>query len=422
MNPDPTRLAELNRMRQLLLLATRNLVRNRRRSLTALSAIVFGVVALLLAQGFIEWVFWAMRESAIQGQLGHIQITRPGFREGGAADPYAYLMPADSGLDARLSGVAGVRIVAPRLGFNGLISLGESSVPFLGEGVDPAREAEISVDFRIAEGEDLTAADPSGIIVGRGLATVLGARTGDTLTLLATTQSGGFNAVEGRIRGIFYTSNKAWNDAAIRVPLSLAQQLMRNEGVHQWVVLLQNTEETDLMMATLGAMLHTAVEERYELTAWHELADFYNKTVQLFSSQMSVVQWVIGLIIILGISNTLMMNVSERTGEIGTQLAFGVKRRTLRWQFLLEGALLGILAGVVGAALGLGLGAIISHIGIPMPPPPGMDQGYRAEILISAAHVITAVSIVVATSILAAVIPAMKASRMNITDALRKNV
>src|SRR5581483_12465363 len=73
-------------------LAARNLTRHRTRTAISLSAIAFGVVALVLAGGVIEWIFWAIREASIQTGLGHVHITRPGFREGGLADPKAYLL------------------------------------------------------------------------------------------------------------------------------------------------------------------------------------------------------------------------------------------------------------------------------------------------------------------------------------------
>ena len=75
-----------------LFLAWRNLLRNRRRTLIALGTLVFGVVAMLLAGGFIEWIFWAMRESTIESRLGHIQVVRPGYFEAGAAEPFSHLL------------------------------------------------------------------------------------------------------------------------------------------------------------------------------------------------------------------------------------------------------------------------------------------------------------------------------------------
>ena len=73
-------------------LGARDLTRNHTRTLISLSAIAFGVIALLLAGGFIEWIFWAIREAAIQTGLGHVQISRPGFRDAGFADPHGFLL------------------------------------------------------------------------------------------------------------------------------------------------------------------------------------------------------------------------------------------------------------------------------------------------------------------------------------------
>src|SRR4029079_6986685 len=76
-------------------LAARNLARHRTRTLISVSAIAFGVVALLIAGGFVEWIFWAMRESTVETGLGHVHVSRPGFRDAGLADPSAYLLPSD---------------------------------------------------------------------------------------------------------------------------------------------------------------------------------------------------------------------------------------------------------------------------------------------------------------------------------------
>ena len=79
-----------------LLLAVRNVARHARRSAVALCAVGFGVVAMLLAAGFIEDILYKMREASIETQLGHIQITRPKYLQEGLSAPFRYLMPDDS--------------------------------------------------------------------------------------------------------------------------------------------------------------------------------------------------------------------------------------------------------------------------------------------------------------------------------------
>jgi putative ABC transport system permease protein len=116
-----------------------------------------------------------------------------------------------------------------------------------------------------------------------------------------------------------------------------------------------------------------------------------------------------------------MMAVMERTGEIGTSLALGTTSRGVLLQFVSEGAVLGLLGGLIGLAGGVLLAQVISAIGIPMPPPPGMSRGYTGRILVSGGLALDAFLLAIVTTLLASLYPAWKASRMAIVDALRHN-
>lgn len=397
----------------------RNVLRQTRRSAFGIIAVAFGVVAFILSGGFVEWVFWAAREGAIQAGLGHVQVVRPGFLDTGLSDPFKFLLSDDAAELKIVEGLPGVRTVAPRLSFSGLISVGESSLSFLGEGVDPEREARFGYPSIISQGEDLAAEDATGIIVGRGLAENLGVKPGDTVVLLTNTQTGGINAVESKVRGIFTTVSKAYDDSAIRVPRPVAEKLLRARGAHRWIVVLQDTGLTARTVAMLEQKLPPG---KLEFIPWIKLADFYNKTVDLLSRQMAFVRLIIGVIIVLCISNTLTMSVIERTGEIGTAMALGAARANILRRFLSEGLALGVIGGLSGVVVGVGLAIVISAIGIPMPPPPGMSQGYSGEIKLTVALVVGAFALACITALLASVYPAWKASRLIIVDALRRNL
>ena len=373
---------------------------------------------MLLAGGFIERIFVDFREYSIHSHLGHIQVTRQGFRAGGTAAPFAYLLPDDPVRLREIEAEPQVRLVAPRLYFSGLVSTGDTTVSFIGEGVDPDKERALSEAMTIAAGTGLAADDPGGAILGEGLAANLGVKPGDALVLLGTTASGATNAVEVRVRGTFYTVTKAYDDNALRVPLPTAKRLLRVDGVHAWVVLLRATAGTAPVLATLRAKLEGG---GLEVTPWWELADFYNKTVELFSRQLGVVRVIVGLIIVLSISNTMIMSVLERTWEIGTCMALGVRRRDIMLLFLTEGALLGVFGAICGLAIGAVLAVVISAVGIPMPPPPGMSHGFTGGVLLTTALAFGAVAIAVGTTLAACVYPARKAARLPIVDALRHN-
>jgi putative ABC transport system permease protein len=399
-------------------LALRNVVRHRRRSALALGAVIFGTVAMLLAAGFIEWIFVNFREYSIHSQLGHLQITQQGYRDNAAAAPFGYLLPNNSPALRDIARDPRVQLIAPRLSFSGLASAGETTLSFVGEGVDPDKDNALSEAMTISAGNPLAVDDPTGAILGEGLAANLGVKPGDTVVLLATTRSGATNAVEIHVRGTFFTVTKAYDDAALRIPLALAQRLMRVDGTHAWVVLLRDTRDTAPVLETLRGKLGGG---HFEISPWWDLADFYNKTVVLFSKQLGVMRLIVALIIVLSISNTMIMNVLERTWEIGTSMAIGVRRRSILMQFIVEGLLLGVLGGIAGLAIGMLLAVAISAIGIPMPPPPGMRHGFTGGILLTWTIAVGALALAVVTTLAASIYPASKAARLPIVDALRYN-
>jgi len=405
----------VGRLRLAFSLAARNLFRQRRRALLALAIISGGVITFLLAGGFIHWLLGNMREATIHSQLGHAQIIRPGYFREGLGDPYRYLLPPGTSAVEALS-LRGLRTVSPRLAFNGLLSSGDTTVSFMGEGIDPVRETAIMRSIRIVRGRNLQVADEQAAIIGAGLAANVGVEPGDRIVLLATGASGGLGAVELEVAGLFATTAKAYDDAALRVPIEVARKLMGVDGATSWVVLLEDPDGTASAVASLRAGL---AAESFEVIPWHDLADFYNKTVELFTRQVGVVRLLIAFIVVLSISNTLSMAVFERTSEIGTVMALGTRRRGVLAMFITEGALLGVLGGVLGVTLGSLLALVISYVGIPMPPPPGMDIGFTGRISVSPALALDAFVLAFLTTLLASVMPALRASRMNIVDALR---
>lgn len=401
-----------------LLIAARNLKRNGRRSLVALASVAFGVVALLLAGGFIDWNLEFGRESTIRSQLGHIQVMPRGAAAASAADPFAALLPATSDVMQQIAAEPWLRTLGPRLAFSGLISHGDSTISFIAEGVSPPAEAELSTAMTFVEGLPLAENEPRGIVLGKGLAANLGVSVNDTVVLVVNTASGGINAVECRVRGVFRTITKAYDDVALRVPISTARDLLRTDGSHVWVLLLDRTETTPAALAQLRSRF---ASHGLEFVPWTDMADFYKKTAALFGKQVFVVKVIIAMIIVLSVSSTLMMTVLERTGEVGTALAIGVRRSRILRQFLLEGVLIGLIGGAAGVLLGILLAEAISRIGIPMPPPPGMDHGYIAGIALSSKLVVDAFLIAAGPALLAALYPAWSASRRPIVDSLRHN-
>ena len=401
-----------------LWLAMRSVLRQGRRTLIAIGAVSFGVIAMILSAGFIEWLMEGMRESTIKSQLGHVQVVRPGFVERGTSDPYGFVIDGEDALRQKIESGSNVKVVAPRLSFNGLASKGDNTLAFLGQGVSAKAESVLSSSVTITRGRNLSADGVNEMIMGRGLAANLGVQVGDTVVLMTTTAAGNVNAVEAPVVGLFNSVSKEYDDSALRMPLALAQQLVRVNGAQQWLVLLDDTARTDAKLAELKGVMPAG---KFELVPWYQLSDFYNKTKDLFSSQVNVVQFIILMIIVLSISNTLSMSVMERVSEIGTCMALGLTRARIRRIFMSEGVMLGLVGGGLGVVIGCVLALAISAVGIPLPPPPGMEQGFSGEIRLTFGIVAKALAIAVASAFVSSLYPAWRASRMNIVDALRQS-
>ena len=403
-------------MKLVFLLALRSLSRNSRRTAISLCTVAFGVSALIIAGGFVDALLLKLREDTIHSQLGHIQISDARQGEAGAKDPFAHLLPTSPAAMAPVAAAAGVRMITPRLAISGLVSVGETTLSFSGQGVDPAREADLAQGIAVIAGTRLQPGDEAAAVLGEGLAASLAVKPGDTVALLVTAANGTFNATDVVVRGVFSTVSKSHDDVALRLPLATAQNLLRVEGAQQWLVLLDDTDATgDALRRLRGAL----PAERYAMTRWDEDADFYHKTAELFARQFGFVRVIVLAIIVLSILNTMTMNVLERTREIGVMLALGDSRRRVLALFACEGTLLGLVGAAGGAALGIAAAGALSAVGIPMPPPPGMNHGFDIGIALSPPLVAMAAAIGAAAAAAAAVPPALRGARLPVVDALR---
>lgn len=400
-------------------LALRNVFRNRRRTAITLAAMAFGACSIILFGGFVHYIFITVRESTIRSQVGHIQLYKKGFFEKGAVAPNEYVIANYEEIRALAREMEHVKDVMPRLGFSGLVSTGETTTSFVGSGVNPEGEEALSSFTKMVEGKALSSGDPRGITLGLGMARGLGVKQGDSLTLLATTKNGGINALAVKVRGIWESGEKAYDDRFLKVPIPEVQRLLENEGeVQSIVLLLDNTENTGIVRDRLAALIRERGFD-LEIKTWEDLALRYHQVRDLFSKIFDVMALIVSFIVVLGIANTMTMSIFERTREIGTIMALGTRRSGVISMFLLEGIVLGILGGILGTVVGIVLAKVISHVGIPMPPPPGSTRGFIARILIVPSVLLKAFRLSLIAAILSSLYPAWRASRLRITEALR---
>jgi putative ABC transport system permease protein len=403
-----------------LKLAVRNVFRNRRRTLITLAAMAFGAAAVIVFGGFVNAIYWGVRESTIRSQLGHIQLYRAGWSEKGPLAPFDYLIADYPALRAELARIPHVKTVTARLGLSGLVSTGDTTTAFVGSGVVPEGETDLAALAVIVEGQELATRDPRGVTLGVGLARAFGVKPGDDLTLLTTTKAGAINALAVKVRGVWESGEKAYDDRFLRVGLPEAQRVLDLDAgeVQSIVLLLDRTEHTELVRAHLEAL----IRERglaLEIRTWDDLALRYHQVRELFGRIFSVLALIVAIMVVFGITNTMTMAIFERTREIGTVMALGTPRRGVVAMFVLEGVVLGLLGALAGVALGVGLAKAISAVGIQLPPPPGSTRGFSVQIFVVPVVLAQAWTLALLAATLASLYPAWRAARLDVVEALR---
>jgi putative ABC transport system permease protein len=400
-------------------LALRNVLRQKTHTAMTLAAIICGVAGIILAGGWVNDIYLKLGEALIHSQSGHLQVYRTGFFEAGSRSPEKYLISAPENIKRQISDTHGVQTVMARLSLSGLLNNGRSDLPIVGEGVEPGQEAILGTSVRIVAGRQLTDRDTFGVVVGHGVAKALKLKPGDQVTILANTLEGTLNSVDLEIIGVFQSYSSDYDARAVRIPLFVAQELMGTKDVNALVVLLNDTTDTDAVMAQLKDRLTAS---GLEVKAWYELNDFYEKVVELYKGQFGVLQLIIMIMVLLSVANSVNMSVFERTGEFGTMMALGNRSSHVMQLIIVESLLLGLIGSSMGVIAGMLLAMVISAIGIPMPPPPNADLAYTAQIQIIPALLAMAALTGLLATVLAAVLPARYVSRKPVVEALRQNI
>jgi putative ABC transport system permease protein len=242
------------------------------------------------------------------------------------------------------------------------------------------------------------------------------------LELLAATASGAPNVMSLFISGAESQGAREIDDNFIALHFSLAQKLLygRGEGKAVAIVLqLHQTKDLDTIRFRLGELFK---EHKLDLEVrdFTELQPFYKQSVGMFNTIFLFISMIMGIIVLFTIINTMGMSVIERTSEIGTSRALGLRRKNTRRLFVIEGSLLGAAGATVGVVVAQAMAVLFNSAGATwMPPGNAAPVSLRVMTTGSGSLLVGAWLGLVLMATFAAVIPANRAARLKVVDALR---
>jgi ABC-type lipoprotein release transport system permease subunit len=360
-------------------MTVRNLLRRGTRTTLTLLNIGISIAALVALEGIAE------------GMLGEFTA----IMRGSQTDLFA----AEAGVDMDFSAIderVGARLaLRPEVAaVSGMFWTGTSTdeMPMLiVYGYHP-REFAIR-RYRIIEGEPL--AGRRQILVGRMAAEQMKVQVGDTVRLLNS---------NFRVVGI-YETGQAFEDAGVVIGLREAQTITgKLRQVQFYLVSLRDPGQAETAKAELAAAFP---DIDFSLTS--ELAESTSdfRVVQEMADQISLLAVFIGAV---GMLNTMLMSVLERTREIGVLRSLGWRRRQVLGMILEESLVLGVVGGMCGIPLGLGLGSLIGAAGI---------WGGAIEPLYAPSLFVRAVVVATVAGAIGGLYPAWRATRLRPVEALR---
>jgi putative ABC transport system permease protein len=474
---------------QNLLLALRNIGRNKRRSLVTMLAVAISCGGLALFGGYASWMFRAVEEQTV-GSYGHIQIYRTDYYEKGTGNPAAYaiddydkikkLLEEDPVLKPKLDLITG------QILFNGMITSAktQSASTFAGLGVFPSedyhltewnpygitRANELKENAKFFSGTaELADDDIAGCSVGLGLGKVLrldekpektpatspappttaadppkapasdgvdlnfltsqtGPKDSDngdkqSLDLLVSPPNGGMpNATTITVRKLMPRATKEMEDTLIKLHIKQASELLfRGQPLHVTavIVLLKSTDDTDMALARIQKLIddnHLKLEQK----RWEEIRPFFPRMKRMIALIFDFVFVLLVVMVSFLIYNTQSAGIMERLGEIGTLRAIGVTRISLWRLLVLEGLMLGLLGGLLGMVLAI-LGDRLFQVLHIVYIPPTVTFYAKLEVLVLRNPVVLLQAFVggLLCAIVSSALPARKAARMEIVEALR---
>jgi putative ABC transport system permease protein len=458
-------------------LAMRNLLRNRRRSLSTLLALAIGSASILIFGGYSANIKYIMKTGYVRNG-GHLQIQHQDFYLYGSGNPTAYGISDYDKLMAAIQKDAGLKnmvaVVTPTLQFGGVagnFSAGVSRT-VIGTGyvaVDVNRMRQWNefnlplIPLRFV----LEGSPPDAAVVGTGVARVLrlcdalgiadcpgpmvepkasgkalpadiaalaldeapsAPATGNAdkarIELLAGHANGTPNVASLRVLQAESQGFKEFDEVAVILQLAQAQKLVYGRSPPRATSIMVQLEQSDQITEAAtrlkALMASAAPKQPLAVLDFETLNPFYVQTVKLFDTIFGFIFVLIGAIVLFTVSNTMNTAVVERTVEIGTLRAVGLRQAGIRRLFVTEGFLLGFTGAVSGAILAIAVALVVNQLGLTWLPP-GSSEPLPLLLRVWGENRMMAGTTfgLMVIAVASAWWPAYRAARLNVVDALR---
>ena len=339
-------------------LGWRNIWRNKRRSIITILAVAFAVMLSIAMRGIQLGTYAVNIRHVVTLFSGYLQIQSEGYQDNPSLQKSFLLTDSIRALVERTYGLRGW---TPRVAGDGLVSYRETSVGARILGVDPEQEAATStLPAKVRGGSFLSGASEDEIVVGETLLENLKATIGDTVVVLAQGFDGSLGNMKYRIVGSLKTGSADFDAGSILMDIVSAQELLSLYGrISMLTIMLDDLDDIDDAKESLNSSLTGTGLRALD---WREVMPDFSQSIQLDNVSGILTLAILIVVVAFGITNTVLMSVTERFREFGIVLAMGMPHRKLVMVVVLETLFIVTIGLIVGNILAAGINAyLLAH-------------------------------------------------------------
>ncbi len=400
-------------LKVLLQLGARNLWRHRRRNTMMLGAIVLAVGFVLLANSLIRGWQVQMLDTVVANLTGHVKVMAPGYRDDPSIQHGFTMAPGYR------PQVPGLRAWTSRVRVPGVILSERDTRGVQLVGVDPAQELTLSflADVQV-EGQYLQSPQDRRVLIGEALAAQLDTGVGRRIVLM-TQGSDGRNREAGfRVAGVYRASSEGLEKVFVFTGRQVLQDLLDSEVVTELSVRLAANERRAAARDILGRQF-----SGQQVMTWDELEPTAASMFRFADTAMLIWFSIMMAALAFGLVNTLVTAVMERVRELGMLRAIGMQAGLVLLQVTLECLMIVVLGVCLGVLLGI-LAVYLLADGIDLSRwAAGIESYYMGRLLIPRLlvyDVLRVIGLSLLFGVLASVLPAWRAVRIEPLDAMRR--
>ncbi|MDH4261851.1 MAG: FtsX-like permease family protein [Spirochaetia bacterium] len=330
-------------MKYILQLALKNILRSKRRTILTFMMLTFGVTVYMIMSSLYAGIDEVSFDNLVQFETGHVKMRHVNFDED---RPFSTdnLMTQKKEIYEKIKKHNFVKGVTDRINLLAEMDNGIDSMPVVIVGYDQSTDKDV---FELAKFISKGKMEKDGAIIGVDLAKDMGLDIGDIANLTFRDVNGMYTALDIPVTALLYSGDPMANKMKIFMNIEIVQKNMDTDAFSEIAVKTDNMYNANKYAEILQKEISEA-----DVKSWKTLSYEFANVVSTKKKAGNFILFVILIIAMVGIINTILISIYEKRREIGTLKAMGMLDKEVRNLFVAEGFIIGFTGSLFGLVFG----------------------------------------------------------------------